>query len=124
VTYSRVFRNSKEYLVATAKIKLIRSCRGGQAHAEVMALNNYDGSTENVVAYVTLEPCSFVGRTPSCALALIDAGVAKVVVAIEDPDPRNSGKGIELLRANGVEVVVGVFANEVSAFISAYLGHS
>lgn len=94
----------------------------GGNHAEVEALNGYKGSFENVTAYVTLEPCSFVGRTPACAVTLVNAGIKKVVVAMLDPDPRNSGLGIDILKQAGVEVEIGVCGDEVSAFLSPYLG--
>lgn len=96
----------------------------GGNHAEVEALNGYNGSFENVTAYVTLEPCSFVGRTPACAVTLINAGIKKVVVAMLDPDPRNSGRGIDILKQAGVEVEIGVCGDEVNAFLSPYLGKS
>ncbi|MCG3863541.1 MULTISPECIES: bifunctional diaminohydroxyphosphoribosylaminopyrimidine deaminase/5-amino-6-(5-phosphoribosylamino)uracil reductase RibD [unclassified Photobacterium] len=93
----------------------------GQHHAEAMALANYHGSFTNVTAYVTLEPCSFVGRTPSCAHTLVELGVKKVVVATLDPDSRNSGKGIAVLKEAGIEVEVGLCENEVLDFIEPYL---
>ncbi len=96
----------------------------GGNHAEVEALNGYQGSLENVTAYVTLEPCSFVGRTPACAVMLVNSGIKKVVVAMLDPDPRNSGRGIEILSQAGIEVEVGVCEDKVSAFLSSYLGKS
>jgi pyrimidine deaminase RibD-like protein len=96
----------------------------GGNHAEVEALNGYDGSLENVTAYVTLEPCSFVGRTPACAVTLVNSGIKKVVVAMLDPDPRNSGRGIDILNQAGVEVEVGVCGDEVRAFLTPYLGKS
>lgn len=96
----------------------------GGNHAEVEALNGYDGSLENVTAYVTLEPCSFVGRTPACAVTLVNSGIKKVVVAMLDPDPRNSGRGIDILNQAGVEVEVGVCGDEVRAFLTPYLGQS
>ncbi|MBL3824283.1 bifunctional diaminohydroxyphosphoribosylaminopyrimidine deaminase/5-amino-6-(5-phosphoribosylamino)uracil reductase RibD [Marinobacter sp. MW3] len=66
----------------------------GRYHAEADALANYAGSFSDLTAYVTLEPCSFHGRTPSCADALITKGINRVVVALIDPDPRNNGASI------------------------------
>jgi diaminohydroxyphosphoribosylaminopyrimidine deaminase/5-amino-6-(5-phosphoribosylamino)uracil reductase len=78
----------------------------GSAHAEVMALREAGKRARGSTAYVTLEPCSHYGRTPPCCDALIEAGVAKVVVAIEDPNPLVAGQGIAKLRAAGIEVEV------------------
>ena len=77
----------------------------GQGHAEANAIADAGSNARGSIAYVTLEPCSFHGRTPSCAQALIDAGVSKVVVAMLDPDKRNAGKGIQILHEAGLEVV-------------------
>ena len=96
----------------------------GGNHAEVEALNHYDGDMEGVTAYVTLEPCSFVGRTPACANTLVKAGVKHVVVAMLDPDPRNNGRGIAILEAHGVKVNVGLCQAQASAFLTPYLGKS
>lgn len=93
----------------------------GLHHAEAMALANYDCPLSEVTAYVTLEPCSFVGRTPSCAHTLVEKGIKRVVVATLDPDPRNSGKGIDVLKQAGIEVTVGLCEQEVFDFISPYL---
>ena len=81
----------------------------GHAHAEVMALRDAAAKGYSVIgatAYVTLEPCSHHGRTPPCCNALIDAGIGKVVVAILDPNPLVSGRGVQMLRAAGIEVDV------------------
>jgi len=74
-------------------------------------------------AYVTLEPCNHHGRTPPCADALIDAGVARVVVGVADPDPQVRGGGIERLRAAGVEVTTGVAADVVTELLAPYVRH-
>lgn len=89
---------------------------GGRPHAERHALDWLpEGAARGAVAYVTLEPCSHTGQTPPCAEALIAAGVVRVVVAIEDPDPRVSGQGLARLRAAGIKVTCGVLAEEATA---------
>ena len=88
------------------------TAKGGRPHAETLALAQAGEAAHGSCAYVTLEPCSHQGQTPPCAQALVEAGIKRVVVAIEDPDPRVSGKGLAMLRAAGVEVVTGVCAKE------------
>lgn len=93
-----------------------------QPHAEPMALAQLEGDDlSDVSAYVTLEPCSFHQRTPSCAKGLIARRIGAVYVAIIDPHPRNQGLGINMLREAGVHVEVGILADEVSAFLSPHL---
>jgi pyrimidine deaminase RibD-like protein len=86
-----------------------------------MALSQVSGDLSDVSAYVTLEPCSFQGRTPSCAKALIDRGVGRVFVATLDPDPRNSGAGIRLLESAGIVVEVGMLEKEALEDLGPYL---
>ena len=89
--------------------------RVGGSHAEIMALRDAGSrgnSVADATAYVTLEPCSHHGRTPPCCDALIAAGIKKVVVSIQDPNPLVAGQGIERLRAAGIEVEVGPGAAE------------
>ena len=94
----------------------------GEAHAEAAALASFgDIDSTKASVFVTLEPCSFHGRTPSCAKALVELGVSKVVVALIDPDPRNSGAGIELLRLGGIDVEVGLLCQEAFHDLSPYL---
>lgn len=86
-----------------------------QPHAEPMALAQLDGDLSDVTAFVTLEPCAFHGRTPSCAEEMIRRGVGRVYVAMTDPHPKNRGAGIEMLRAAGVRVVTGLLEDEAKA---------
>lgn len=94
---------------------------GGRPHAETEALAEAGELARGATAYVTLEPCAHHGRTPPCANALVNAGVARVVGAASDPDPRVSGKGYAILRAAGIEVVEKVLAAEAAEQMAGYL---
>ena len=94
---------------------------GGRPHAETEALAEAGELAGGATAYVTLEPCAHHGRTPPCANALVNAGIARVVGAASDPDPRVSGKGYAILRAAGIEVVEKVLAAEASEQLAGYL---
>ena len=89
-----------------------RTADGGRPHAEVAALSMAGEQAKGASVYVSLEPCAHQGQTGSCAKALIGAGVAKVIIAVEDSDARVGGQGMEMLRDAGIEVVVGILEDE------------
>jgi len=94
--------------------------KAGQGHAEVEALKNLPDA-KGATAYVTLEPCSHQGRTPPCCDALIKAGVSRVVAAMQDPNPKVSGSGLEKLKEAGIEVVCGVLQEDALALNRGFI---
>lgn len=96
--------------------------RGGRPHAEAMALDAAGDAARGATAYVTLEPCAHQSaRGPACADLLIAAGVARVVIAVQDPDPRTNGDGIARLRAAGIAVDTGIAQAEARASLAGFL---
>ena len=96
----------------------------GSEHAEANALAKLTGSLEGVSAYITLEPCSFHGRTPSCAQALVKRNIGQVYIGITDPDPRNNGKGTAMLKKAGIPVTEGIMSRAVLEYLTPYLAKS
>jgi diaminohydroxyphosphoribosylaminopyrimidine deaminase/5-amino-6-(5-phosphoribosylamino)uracil reductase len=94
--------------------------QGGRPHAETQALLEAGDAAKGATLYVSLEPCSHHGRTPPCTDAIVAAGIARVVSALEDPNPQVAGAGHKLLRAAGLEVVTGIRENEA---FRLHLGH-
>src|SRR5207249_3476134 len=94
--------------------------RKGEAHAEVKALAAAGERARGGTAVVTLEPCNHVGRTPACRQALLDAGIRRVVIALIDPTSRGDG-GAAVLRAAGVDVEVGILAEEARLVLGPWL---
>jgi diaminohydroxyphosphoribosylaminopyrimidine deaminase/5-amino-6-(5-phosphoribosylamino)uracil reductase len=95
--------------------------RAGEAHAEIAALRDAGESAHGKTAYVTLEPCNHQGRTPPCTAALLEAGIARVVIASRDPNPRVNGGGQQQLLAAGVKVDSGLMAQEAEALNAGYM---
>lgn len=94
---------------------------GGRPHAERHALAQAGDAARGATAYVTLEPCAHYGKTPPCALGLIEAGVSRVVSALFDPDPRVAGKGHQMLRDAGISVTEGLLEAEAHALNAGFL---
>jgi diaminohydroxyphosphoribosylaminopyrimidine deaminase/5-amino-6-(5-phosphoribosylamino)uracil reductase len=94
---------------------------GGRPHGETEALRRAGEAARGAVAYVSLEPCCHWGKTPPCVDALVTAGVRRAVVALEDPDPRVAGEGLRRLRAAGLDVEVGLCAEEAAEVNAGFL---
>ena len=97
---------------------------GGRPHAEAGALAQAGEKAKGATAYVTLEPCAHHGSTPPCADALVDAGIARLVSALTDPDDRVSGAGYAILEAADIDVTKGCMADEARSVLGAYLNRS
>lgn len=95
----------------------------GQAHAEIGALAAAGSAAAGATLATTLEPCRFISRTGPCTEAIIEAGIARVIVGVVDPDEGVRGKGIERLRSAGIEVTTGVMSDEIEEQLAAYLHH-
>ena len=95
----------------------------GQSHAEVVALEEAGREARGATLYITLEPCCFLGRTPACTKAIIDAGIEEVHLALLDPNPRVNGRGRAELEAAGVEVRLGEDEEEAGELYEAFAKH-
>ena len=95
----------------------------GESHGEVCAIKNATSSVAGSTMYVNLEPCSHYGRTPPCVKAIIEAGIKKVVIAMIDPNPKVSGRGVNILKEAGVEVEVGVMEKEARALNEIFINY-
>lgn len=95
----------------------------GKNHAEAMAIEIMPkvDSMDDVAIFATLEPCSFKGRTPSCAKSIVKSGFKKVFVGMLDPHPKNRGAGVKILEEAGIDVEVGICHDEVSKELNPYL---
>lgn len=97
--------------------------KAGTPHAEVHALRSAGAEAKGATMYVTLEPCNHTGKTPPCSHAIVEGGVARVVVGMEDPNPLVDGTGIEYLEAHGVEVSTGVMRQECIEINRPFIKH-
>jgi len=97
--------------------------RFGGRHAEVECLRSYRGDISSATLYVNLEPCSYFGKTPPCTDLILRSGIRRVVVAMKDPNPLVSGRGIRRLRRAGVDVILGVLKEEAVALNRFFVKH-
>ena len=95
--------------------------KAGQPHAERVALAQAGENAKGATAYVTLEPCSHYGRTPPCALGLIESGIVKVIAAMQDPNPQVAGKGLKMLSDAGVESAVNLLNDQAEKINKGFL---
>ena len=108
--------SSSGQLIATGS-----TARGGRPHAETEALARAGAAAKGGTAYVTLEPCAHAGQTGPCAMALVEAGIARVVIALRDPDERVNGRGIEMLAEHGISIQIGVEAETARQVMGGFL---
>lgn len=94
--------------------------RSGELHAEVDALNKAGDAADGADIYVTLEPCSTYGKTPPCTDAIISAGIRRAIIAIDDPNPHHAGRGLEILRRNGIKVELGLCREEARNLLEPF----
>jgi len=97
--------------------------RAGEKHAEAIAIEKAKGNLKSATLYVNLEPCSSFGRTPPCTEKIIKSGIKKVVIAMSDPNPAHNGKGIEILRKAGIEVIEGILKPEAEDLNRVFIKH-
>ncbi|MFT9493952.1 bifunctional diaminohydroxyphosphoribosylaminopyrimidine deaminase/5-amino-6-(5-phosphoribosylamino)uracil reductase RibD [Anaerosolibacter sp.] len=93
----------------------------GGPHAEINAFNNATEDVRGATMYVTLEPCSHYGKTPPCAHAIVEKGINKVVVAMVDPNPLVAGRGVDILKSNGIEVITGILEDEAKTLNEVFI---
>jgi len=93
----------------------------GHAHAEVEAIRSANGDLTDAICYVTLEPCSYYGKTPPCTQAILQTGIRRVVIAMRDPNPKVNGRGIQILREAGLDITEHVLVKEAQWLNAPYL---
>jgi len=93
----------------------------GEAHAEINAFNNLQNIPADAVLFVTLEPCSIHGKTPPCTNAILDVGIKNIYAAMEDPNPKISGSGFDILRKAGINVTVGIMEDKAKKLNERYI---
>ena len=96
----------------------------GGPHAEVIAINRAGERAAGATLYVNLEPCNHTGRTPPCTLKIIESGIRRVVIGMEDPNPRVAGGGAQFLKDRGIDITLGVCADEARRLNEAFIKHS